>query len=539
MGTRLNIEGIGKIELNASKDYLATGGEAVLYGHSPMGLVIKIYHDPKRCISEQKFKELSPMAVEPMIIAPKAFVTQNTKRIGYAMHWAKNTLQWVVAVSNDFWTNNNMTADIATRLVNLSIKGAEAVHRHSAIIGDTNEFNILISDDLSKIYWIDVDSYGTKSYKVSALAPGVQDYSSKECTELTDWYGIAIISFMLYTGAHPFKGRHPDFGPRDMVERMKKNVSMLDKRATLPPNIRDFGIIPKEYMSWYEKLFQDGARIAPPGIVSMTGPAAVVSAPIKVISQQLQMDIIEQYPTSIRQHWFYNGRQLVFNGQDPYVINEAGKKLYVRYYKGLVSFLNLTLAAKGIILSDNTLYVVQERAITKVDVTTFGKNDVASIATSWDIMPNSSKVFDGVVYQDILNNPYVLFPEDGAVHNVRLPELSGYKIASMKRIGRVLIVIGYKNNRYDRHLVVFNKDFSSYVHILKQDVYTTDINFGMKNNSVFVILNDEDVLEIRRIEDLKVLEVRDSGLPQGLRLSAEEGVIVAYKGNILYKLSLK
>lgn len=535
----MTIEGLGNIEINPSRDYLATGGEAVLYGHSPRNLVIKVYHDPKRCITEEKFNELSPMSASPMIIAPRAFVTQNTKRIGYAMHWAKDTMQWVVAISNDFWTNNNVTPEIATSLVGLAFKGVEAVHSYNAIIGDTNEFNILVSSDLQKIYWIDVDSYGTKSYKVSALAPGIQDYSSSECTELTDWYGLAIISFMMYTGAHPFKGRHPDFGPRDMVERMKKNVSMLDKRATLPPNIRDFGIIPREYMDWYEKLFQDGARIAPPGIVSMTGPTAAASAPIKVISQQLQMDILEQYNNPIKQHWFYNGRQLVFNAQDPYVLNEAGKKLYVKYSKGLVSFLNLTLAAKGIILSGNTLYVVQEKVITKVDVTTLGQKDIASVSSSWDIMPNSSIVFDGVVYQDILNNPYVVFPEEGAMHNVKIPELLGYKIASMKRIGRVLIVIGYKNNRYDRHIICFNEKFTSYLYTLTKDVDTTDINFTVKINSVFVILNDEDVLEIRRASDLKVLEVRDSGLPQGLRLSSEENTIVAYKGNFLYKLSLK
>ena len=122
--------------------------------------------------------------------------------------------------------------------------------------------NFLLNDQLNNIFFIDTDSYKTKSYNATAIMESIRDRHSSSFNTNTDWFSWAIITFQMFIGIHPFKGKHPKFSNLD--ERMMNNVSVLNSSVSIPKLCASFDVIPQAYREWYKAVFEDGKRVPPP-----------------------------------------------------------------------------------------------------------------------------------------------------------------------------------------------------------------------------------------------------------------------------------
>lgn len=144
------------------------------------------------------------------------------------------------------------------------------------LIVDLNELNILVKDTtFDDVYFIDVDSYQTKSFPATAIMDSIRDRHATSYTNNTDWFSYGILSFQLFTGIHPFKGKHNKYSLLD--DRMLHNISVFNKEVSIPP-IVSLTSIPQVYKDWYIALFEEGKRLGPPSGVATVAVRTTTSA---------------------------------------------------------------------------------------------------------------------------------------------------------------------------------------------------------------------------------------------------------------------
>ena len=161
-----------------------------------------------------------------------------------------------------FKNRNNLTikniADIVNNMRDTLIK----IHEKNMIVGDYNEMNFLIDTKFEKVFHIDTDSWQTKSYKCNAIMHSIRDrlLPLGVFKESSDWFSWSIITFQLYAGLHPYKGKHPTY---DFEQRMDKNISVFNKDVKIPKMV-DLNIIPKNHLDYYKNVFINKDRSIPP-----------------------------------------------------------------------------------------------------------------------------------------------------------------------------------------------------------------------------------------------------------------------------------
>jgi hypothetical protein len=536
---RYEIEGVGFIEVDEVLDYIGAGGQANLYGVG--GTAIKHYHKKDWVIDQTKFDELKVMSSHPRIVAPANYVKYRNSRVGYAMKWAKGTIPLASAISNGFWADNNIDIALANKVVASIFDLTRTILDFETIkcIGDPNEFNWLLDkNSLEVVYAIDCDAYGTKSYPIpSAVSPTVRDFTTSEFNHLTDWYGIAVITFMWYTGINPYMGRHPDYTKDQFKERVLAGAAVIDGKCRINPNIRHWNKIPTGLFSWYEAVFLNGERCEPPKAFGTIGAGKVT---VKVMSKKLTVTDVAQYTSNIRYHRFNKGkRRIILVKENDSLMTADGKEVEIKKSETELTISNLVIdASDGYTIVDGELFIFQYDRLIKIDLQTFSANVVASIGKTWDVVPNSSTLYDGVIISDIIGNQYLIVPSTNDVKNIKVPELAKHKITNARRQGNVVIVIAYDyaSNKYNRFIFVIKDE--TYQCITTKDISDTDINFTLLSNGVLIILN-EDILEVRNIRDVnRVLEVKDTGLPLGVRLTSEGEHAMLIDGNVLQIMRL-
>src|SRR5438874_2436139 len=74
----------------------------------------------------------------------------------------------------------------------------------------------------------------------------------------------------LFTGFHPYRGKHPTL--QDMDARMRHNVSVLNAEVRVPAACTPISAIPPNYLEWYRAVLEHGERSSPPD-----GPRAPIT----------------------------------------------------------------------------------------------------------------------------------------------------------------------------------------------------------------------------------------------------------------------
>jgi serine/threonine protein kinase len=209
-----------------------------------------------------KIQELSVLTT-PQIIKPEELILdEKQKVVGYTMRYVKDGTPLCRLFTKTFKDNNRLTSDVVFKLVRDMQETIKHVHSKNILIVDLNEMNFLADKKFSKILFIDVDSYQTPNFPAPALMDSVKDWHAKGFNELTDWFSFGVVSFQLFMGVHPYKGKHPKIS--GLEDRMKQNISVFDSSVSLPAVVPPLTTLPKEYREWYKAVFQDGKRLPPP-----------------------------------------------------------------------------------------------------------------------------------------------------------------------------------------------------------------------------------------------------------------------------------
>jgi hypothetical protein len=138
------------------------------------------------------------------------------------------------------------------------------------LIVDANEMNWLLDESNWKLWIIDTDAWQTPSHHATAVMPSIRDPRTKngKFDKESDWYGWGIVTFQLWTGIHPYKGKESN--GMNFLDRMDKGISVFHNSVSVPPVVRDWNNIPTNLLNWYKDVFQNGKRLAPPGFVQVT-----------------------------------------------------------------------------------------------------------------------------------------------------------------------------------------------------------------------------------------------------------------------------
>jgi len=179
--------------------------------------------------------------------------------------------------------------------------------------------NFLVSKKFDDVLFIDADSYQTKSFPATAIMPSIKDWKvqNNKFTTDSDWYSFGVVTFQMWTGIHPYKGRYKK-KPMTFEERIQHGISVFNQDVGIPKAAYPFDMIPKGYREWYEAVFEKGRRCAPPADI---GAAMIFIPKIVTLSGTQYLDITEigEYDGDITNFWSDGGKLVVATTKAMYI----------------------------------------------------------------------------------------------------------------------------------------------------------------------------------------------------------------------------
>ncbi len=551
------------------KDFITEGGEGKIYGKN--NIIYKIYTNPNKVISEKKINELSVLELDNIIKPLNLIYNSKQSAIGFTMKWVNKTFPLVKLFSNSYKDINKIDIKKILKIIDNIKKIIEYIHSKNILIVDGNEFNYLIDDiDKETPYFIDVDSYQTQNFPATAIMPTILDYKSKgHFSTLSDWFSFGIVSFQLLTGIHPYKGTHPDYSKKDLEGRMRKNISVFNKNVILPSTAKSFDIIPDELKQWYYNIFEKEMRIPPPtkhGFI----PQIVVSIGDIDISVKFDIKVLFEFAEEILEHQYilncdiFKFKNIITINKKPYFLpNKDAKYIITNNFEPLfISIENNKLKienagnqkiqipdiySNGFFIINNKLFNVFEDKISFVESVYINNKMFFSISNSWDILPNSTKIFDGFAFSDLLGKYYLNIPFDLEKEKVKLsvihiPELEGYRIIDGVRKNNVIVLVVHKDNKYNKVLLKFDKVlFNNYICQIFEDVQDIEINFTVLDTGICIFFNEEKVyIMSNSIKSSAFNIIQDIDLNKINPIISNRGTIATfYSKNKFYEFKVK
>jgi serine/threonine protein kinase len=557
MTVKILIPHKGEITLD-KRHYVSAGGEGQIYAKG--STAYKIYLTSEKMIPVAKIKELSILQ-NPNIVSPQDVIMDASgKNIGYTMQYIKNVSALCQVFTKAFKDRNSIKADDVLKLVNQLRDNIEYCHKQGILLVDINEFNFLIDNDTYKmIYFIDVDSYQTPHYPATAIMDSIRDRHNKKFSIETDWFSFGVLSFQMFVGIHPFKGKHPDY--KSLDQRMSQNVSVFNKQVSVPPTTLPFDYIPSVYREWYSTIFNSNTRIAPPfdGIV-----ITVITPKTRIINgtNNFIIDFFREYEGDI----IHIGEQFVLTTKGLYVDNKLDFKVapYAHVFSTLIHKHIITAIvsknklclydattgkdiaidcnAQQLMVCGNRLYIKNEDDILELVLTEISPASMlCSTIKVGNIIAGATQVFDGVIIQNLLGKYYAsIFPDKGRHFQIALDCLASFRIVDAKYENRILIVVGESQGKYSQFMFVIDNKFSS---ILRTqtciDISFSTINFTTTDSGICVHETHEGFIELfynTESEDIKL--IKDLTLT-GTKLFFIQGQMFFAKENKLYKVKMK
>lgn len=419
------------------QDFKAEGGQAKVFVQG--NFAYKIYHKPEYCVPIKKVEELSALANDN-IIRPIGVLLDKTP-VGLVMKRIDNAVPLARLVSDTFRTLNKIDSDMIVALIRRLRDSIAFIHEQHCLVIDANEMNFLVDErTFVDPICIDVDSYQTPHFPATAIAASVRDYRAAKFDEGTDWFSFGIVACHLLIGLHPFRGNHPKCPAGSLEERIKTRTSIFDKGVIIPPATRDFSVIPDEYRRWFIEIFGQGKSIAAPEnaksvIILLTSPRKTVIRTWKITAK--------------------TGKIIS--------LTVVGDILHVN---GSAS----TVKAQKIFVVENAVYALHNGNFAHVKISEFGPKVIASLGTIWHVLPHATTVLEGLLYQDVLGQPFLVVPlKPGICHTINVPEMVGAKVVDGMYQSGVAELILIRNQQYERLQLRF-KENGSYASHLEHDV---------------------------------------------------------------------
>ncbi len=559
------IRGKGEVILTQN-DFVAKGGEGSIFKKGNTSY--KIYEDPKKMIPEAKIHELQ-IIQNQNVIKPKDIILNNKNTIvGFTMDWIEG-IPLCRLFTNDFRNRKGITEDTILQLVENMKLIINSIHKAKCFIVDGNEFNYLVDNKKFIFpYFIDVNSYQTPSFPATAIMPSIKDWHTKTFSELTDWFSFAIISCQLFIGIHPFKGKHPKYKKNDFENRMKDNISIFNPKVKVPAPTRNFNLIPSKYMAWFIDLFNKGKRIEPP---ELPGSITKIQVQIKLIqsTNNFEITFLKEFGSEIYYHSIIFGSQvtktkdklyignrnfkvdqgteILFTQKNitPILIKRDQNKIKLKCLDNNKTFLFPDLNCQDFMIINNILYIKNEGNFIETSFIEASNKITLIIKNTWKIMPYSSIIFSGVIFQNVLGKPYLVIPIpkiDGLSSCIikEIPEIKDFKIIEAKHDCGVCVLIGFKKNIYNKIILKFDTEYNKYSCRIIEDIASISINFITLKNSIVLLMND-DKLEVfsNNISNSNIKVFDDPDINSTMMLCKNGITAMFFKKNKLYKIKMK
>ncbi|HKQ73512.1 MAG TPA: hypothetical protein VJ810_07295 [Blastocatellia bacterium] len=527
----------------------------------------KIYADPTRAIPLAKIDELSALD-QPNIIRPLDLIVdgKNTP-VGYSMRSVEKAHALCQLFPKAFRQRNNLTPELMLRFVLRLQAGVSHVHDKGILIVDLNELNFLVSADFSELFFVDVDSYQTPSFPATVLMESVRDRHTMTFNHGSDWFSFAVVSFQMFTGIHPFKGtyaplQHLPDKAKKLDARMLANISVLHPNVSAPSSCLPFSVIPPVYLDWYRAVFEEGKRLPPPDSAHALGIVTTARANESVESGSFVINMIREFDSEIIWHdgvITVTQSSVYFDGKNypkpPFdvklVVSPRQRHLIAAFHDGTrLRFRDLTVdkdiasevEGEDAMLSGGKLYIKRHESIFALDLIELPQSLLLGPRLVANVMIRSTRMFAGVVIQNLLGANYVSIPNaDGMCHQVRIPELDDYQIVDARRDRNVLIMVVTAKGRYDKLIFRFSDDFCGYDCRRLDDIVSTGIEFTVLDSCIVIHLTEDGGLEIfPNVRDsAKIRVIRDQALDEDLRLFHTGTQSLIARGSSLYKIRLK
>ena len=570
---KYTIRGTGqKIELTNS-NFRAAGGEGKIY---IVGDTVYKVCDKGKMIPDGKFQELAVLNHSKIIRPQEVILDTKGRPVGYTMKLVPdNAIPLVQILTKTYREREGVTQQIMNELVKQIGDAIKYIHSHPGYLQvDGNELNYMITSNHKQAYLIDVNSFQTPHYPADAIMPSIRDWNCSknphgqyEWSQLTDWYSFAIISFYMFCGIHPFKGRNPKFPDLKtaMIDQMKAGVSVFDTNSQFPQAavyypFEDYipGGKHGAYMQWYRAIFCDNKRLPAP--TDFQAVAAIITRIKEIIgSNTFNISLIKEFPNAITS--YYN--DVIVTTDEIYWLNQPKLKPSAKFRIGINPFLNSPFAlvlengfakllnlssqnwepfnerADDIMSCDGRLYYHYQQMIYEVNFPdTIFKNGIANV------MPNATRLFQGVAIQNMFGNQIVsIFPKSHEHRQIKIAELDACEISDAKFEGNVLMVIGFdkKSAHYTRFIFRFSEDWMNYDIRKIENLSTPDINFTTLDNGICICLTEEEKIEIfsSQKDAISVKSISDPSIKANMRLCHSGSQARFAYGNKLYNFSVK
>ncbi len=548
------IEGKKKIALTRA-DFKGQGGEGSVYVKGQTAF--KVYDDPAKMIPPGKIGELAALT-RPEIVRPRQILTDKAQTpVGYTMACVPGGVPLCRTFSKAFRDRERLTPDRMLRLVRALQAGVTHVHAQGLLIVDLNETNFLVDTQFERVFFIDVDSYQTPSHPATALMESVRDPHAAAFGPGSDWFSFAVVSFQMFVGIHPYKGRHPAL--TTLAERMQAGVSVLNPAVAVPAVCFPFEVIPDAYREWYRAVLDGGARVAPPDRLD----APLVLAPIvkrRAGSRCFDLEELQEFDADVR-HFAHGlvvtsdgvivgGRPRLDSRVEIGIVPQTGHAVAAWLDRGALRVYDLhddaplaaDIAGDGLMATEGRFYVKHGPSLLEIEFCPLPAATLVRARLAAGVMEQATQVFEGVAVQDILGARYAtVLPSKGRAHQIRLAEADGGQIVDAKYQNRVLMLVVARAGRHDKLILRFDKEHRAYDLRCVADVPTPEINFVVLDSGICLHFNGGDELEVfshtRGDPSLKVFS--DPALGGDCRLFKNGAQALFARGRALYKFAMQ
>jgi hypothetical protein len=548
------------------KNFVAKGGEGQIFHKDK--IAYKIYEDLSKMIPPAKIGELESLD-NPCIVRPKELIINGKKQpVGFTMDWVGGKNHPLCKLfTSKFQRDNGIVLDQIIALVERIKKVTHYIHDHKCLVVDGNELNYLVKQDFITPLFIDVNSWQTPSFPATAIMPSIRDWTTDEFTQLTDWFSFAVVSFQLFVGVHPYKGKHPNYRKNDFTNRIRDGVSVFNPQVSLPPTTRDFSLIPSAYKDWYYQLFENRDRKLPP---MLPGEAGVVQVTVQIITgtDAFEVTMIKDFGDEIL---FHNPEfditkttSKIFIGKTDYRVSPNVEMLFVsakqiplliKIEDGVAKFKCLksgytikgaALACSEMMIVDNTLFLKNGMKLIEMDFKEMSQNIIPLPKTTWTVEPLASQIFGNVIYQSVLGKAFLCIPQPvpgnkSKFHIVRVPEIDNHRVIEARYENQICCLITHTGREYERVIIIFDKSFQKYTLRTIQGIDYTPLNFAVLDNGVCVMIPEDNVIEIflNRMDKQEVKRIEDPKIDSSMRLLKDGTRIKFFKDNCLYSMTMK
>ncbi len=560
----LSINGKTRITLSPS-DFKAAGGEGAVYVKS--GTAFKLYGQgdangkfvfaPKKMIPEGKIQELGTLSAADIIRPQEILRDKGGTAVGYTMRAVPDAVPLCQLFTKSFRDRYHVSPDCALDLVQKLQAGVRHVHERGILIVDLNETNFLVDTGFQHVFFIDVDSYQTAHYPATAIMESVRDRHSRTFSEGTDWFSFALISFQMLVGIHPFKGKHPDLQTLD--ERMKANVSVLNPAVRVPGACQPISVLPAVYRDWYEAVFERGERVPPPNLLMSVIVASPTITQVPgsdnfLIKKLLTYDgaiiaVVGGNVLTTRGVWAGAHRQGaapvgavlgVTPNNHPVIGWLDGDRLRLTDVTRQQE-IALDVNVEAIMATGGYIYARQGDMLVEVSLTEMPNRLLASVTVVGNVLGQATQLFEGVAVQSLLGATYLgLLPGGGRFHEIRAPELDGYRIADARFERGVLVAVGQNGQgRYDRFVLRFNDTLTHYDTRDTPDVSPTGVNFAVLDTGIVALLGEDEHLELfaKLPGSPAVKKIGDKGIDGSCHLFARGAQALIARGDALFNIT--